>query len=97
MRKSWLEYTEGDEKTEMVDILLDNSGKALDWLVYEHGFKFDTPKRGFTEEDIYEVKYQYLPNDRGNNKDVIGQYYDRIYADYTALGGEYMLKRKPTN
>ncbi|MGB3933003.1 MAG: FAD-binding protein [bacterium] len=92
MRKSWLEYTEGDEKTEMVDILLDNSGKALDWLVYEHGFKFDTPKRGFTEEDIYEVKYQYLPNDRGNNKDVIGQYYDRIYADYTALGGEYMLE-----
>ena len=28
MRKAWLEYTEGDQKTEMVDILLDNSGKA---------------------------------------------------------------------
>ncbi|NLU11555.1 MAG: FAD-binding protein [Tepidanaerobacter acetatoxydans] len=92
MRQAWLEYTEGDAKMDIVDLLLDNSGHALDWLVYEHGFKFATPMRGFTEEDIYECKYQYLPNDIAYNKDHIGKYFDGIYEDYTALGGEYMLE-----
>jgi len=92
MRQAWLEYTEGDAKMDIVDLLLDNSGRALDWLIYEHDFKFATPMRGFTEEDIYECKYQYLPNDIAYNKDSIGKYFDGIYEDFIALGGEYMLE-----
>ena len=45
LRQAWLDYTEGDAKTEMLDLLLDNSGKVVDWLMYEHGFRFSTPKR----------------------------------------------------
>jgi len=43
MRKAWLEYTEGDAKEEILDKFLDNSGKVLDWLIYDHGFKFSVP------------------------------------------------------
>ncbi len=93
MRKAWLAYTEGDAKTEMVDLMLDNSGSALDWLFYEQGFVFSTdPKVGFTPSDVYRCKYQYMPNDTGANKTFIGEYYDKIYKHYTELGGKYMLE-----
>jgi len=93
LRQAWLEYTEGDAKAEMVDLLLDNSGKVVDWLMYDHGFKFSTPKRGFTEADIYEVKYQYLPNDTGTKEYAItNTYFEGLVADYVDLGGKYMLE-----
>jgi hypothetical protein len=92
MRQAWLEYTEGDAKMDIVDKFLDNSGAALDWLVYDHGFKFSTPRTGFTPSDIYECWYSYMPTDTGANKDVIGKYYDGLYEKYTALGGKYMLE-----
>ncbi len=93
MRKAWLDYTEGDAKTAMVDLLLDKSGEALDWLVYEHGYEFDyTPKTGFTAADVYPCKYQFMPNTIGANKAYIAKYFDGIYEDYTDLGGKYMLE-----
>jgi len=93
MRKAWLTYTEGDEKTPMVDMLLDRSGEALDWLVYEHGYEFDyVPKTGFTAADVYPCKYQFLPNNIGANKAFIAKYFDGIYEDFTEAGGKYMLE-----
>lgn len=93
LRQAWLTYTEGDAKTKMVDLLLDNSGKVVDWLMYDHGFKFSTPKRGFTAADIYEVKYQYLPNDTGTKEyAVTNSYFEGLIEDYVALGGKYMLE-----
>lgn len=93
LRDAWLKYTEGDAKTEMVDLLLDNSGKVVDWLMYDHGFKFSTPKRGFTEADVYEVKYQYLPNDTGTKEYAkTYSYFEGIMNDYTELGGKFMLE-----
>lgn len=93
LRDAWLKYTEGDAKTEMVDLLLDNSGKVVDWLMYDHGFKFSTPKRGFTEADVYEVKYQYLPNDTGTKEYAkTYSYFEGIMDDYTELGGKFMLE-----
>jgi uncharacterized protein with FMN-binding domain len=93
LRQAWLDYTEGDAKTEMLDLLLDNSGKVVDWLMYEHGFRFSTPKRGFTEADIYEVKYQYLPNDTGTKEYAItNSYFEGLVEDYVKLGGKYMLE-----
>ena len=42
-------YTEGDAKPEMVEMMMTESGNAIDWLHYEHGFEFDyVPKTGFT-------------------------------------------------
>lgn len=93
LRNAWLKYTDGDAKTEMVDLLLDNSGIVVDWLMYDHGYKFSTPKRGFTEADVYEVKYQYLPNDTGTKEYAkTYSYFEGIMEDYTELGGKYMLE-----
>jgi len=93
LRQAWLDYTEGDAKTEMVDILLDNSGKVVDWLIYDHDYVLSTPKKGFTAADIYEVKYQYMPNNTGTKEyAVTGTYFDGIIEDYSELGGKYMLE-----
>jgi uncharacterized protein with FMN-binding domain/succinate dehydrogenase/fumarate reductase flavoprotein subunit len=92
MYKAWVEYDEGDGKEEIIHRMIYESGQVLDWLVYEHGFQFAEPLRGFTPSDVYDTKYQWLPNDIMYNKDAIGSYFDGIYEDYTALGGKYMLE-----
>ena len=93
MRDAWLTYTEGDAKEEMVDMMMYESGEALDWLHYEHGFEFDyVPKTGFTEADVYACKYQYLPNSLGANKAYIARYFDGIVEDFLQAGGSYMLE-----
>jgi fumarate reductase flavoprotein subunit len=92
LRRAWLAYTEGDQKTALVDLLLDNSGQTVDWLMFDHGFEFSEPFKGFTDADVYRVKYQYIPNGTWVNRVEIAGYYDRIYADYTRLGGKYLLE-----
>ena len=95
MRDAWLTYTEGDAKEEMVDMMMYESGEALDWLHYEHGFEFDyVPKTGFTEADVYACKYQYLPNSLGANKAYIARYFDGIVEDFLQAGGSYMLENR---
>ncbi len=92
MYKAWVEYDEGDGKEEVIHRMIYESGQVLDWLVYEHGFQFSTPLRGFTPSDVYDTKYQWLPNDIMYNKDSIGKYFDSIYSHYTEKGGKYMLE-----
>lgn len=43
LRADWLSYTQGDAKEALVDLLLDNSGSTLDWMVYEHGLQLAPP------------------------------------------------------
>lgn len=101
MFNDWVAYTEGDAKTEMIELFFENSGPALDWLALDHGVKFDfKPQRGFTPTDVYDVKFQWWPNVNedapgmmfGANKDYIASYFDMLVADFTELGGEYMLE-----
>ena len=93
MRDAWLTYTEGDAKPEMVEMMMTESGNAIDWLHYEHGFEFDyEPKTGFTAADVYPCKYQYLPNTVGANKAYIEHFFDNLIKDYEAAGGTYMLE-----
>ena len=103
MYQAWLDYVEGDAKIELVDLYFEKGGEALDWLALDHGAGLDLedPQAGFTEVDTYRVKFQWLPNKSdahpgaptyGYNKDAIATYFDRLVADYTALGGEYMLE-----
>jgi fumarate reductase flavoprotein subunit len=94
-RADWLAYTEGDQKTELVDLMLNNSGDALDWLVYEHGFKFAIPHTGFTPRDVFQVVYQYAVTEHpelNTDKTLIGEYFDSIWDDYAELGGKLMLE-----
>jgi fumarate reductase flavoprotein subunit len=95
MRRAWLAYTEGDQKTELVDLMLNNSGDALDWLMYEHGVTFTIPHTGFTPADVYQSVFAYAVQDHpelNTDKTLIGAYYDSIYRDYTRLGGRYLLE-----
>lgn len=48
LRNAWLTYTtdyEGRQraKVDMVDLMLSESGKTIDWLKYEHGYTFAAP------------------------------------------------------
>lgn len=102
MYQAWLDYVDGDAKVEMIDLFFENCGPALDWLALDHGAQFDmNPQAGFTAVDVYKVKFQWLPNydernpmapTYGYNKAEIATYFDRLIADYTALGGQYMLE-----
>lgn len=102
MYQAWLDYVDGDAKVEMIDLFFENCGPALDWLALDHGAQFDMkPQAGFTDVDVYKVKFQWLPNfdERnpmaptfGYNKAEIATYFDRLITDYTALGGQYMLE-----
>ena len=91
MKEAWLTYTEGDAKEEMVDLMFDCSGETLDWLMYDHDFYFGKPQLGVEPTATYFCVYQY--NDSFmDNKPIIATYFDALYDDYTALGGEYLLE-----
>ncbi|HHW91081.1 MAG TPA: FAD-dependent oxidoreductase [Firmicutes bacterium] len=91
MKSAWLEYTEGDAKEEMLDLMLNHSGETLDWLVYEHGFTFGKPQLGVEPSATYFCVYQY--NDSFmDNKHIIITYFDTLYDHFTKLGGQYMLE-----
>lgn len=102
MYQAWLDYVDGDAKVELIDLFFENCGPALDWLALDHGAQFDMkPQAGFTEVDVYKVKFQWLPNfdertpyapTYGYNKAEIATYFDRLVDDFTALGGQYMLE-----
>ncbi|MGN0758373.1 MAG: FAD-dependent oxidoreductase [Candidatus Ventricola sp.] len=102
MYQAWLDYVDGDAKVELIDLFFENCGPALDWLALDHGAQFDMkPQAGFTEVDVYKVKFQWLPNfdertpyapTYGYNKAEIATYFDRLIDDFTALGGQYMLE-----
>ena len=102
MRQAWSDYVEGDAKEDIIDLFFENSGPALDWLALDHGAVFDyEPQAGFTDVDVYKVKFQWYPNKDertpgaptyGYNKAEIASYFDRLVSDFTALGGQYMLE-----
>lgn len=92
MYRDWVAYAEGDAKPEIIRRMIYESGQVLDWLVYDNGIAFSEPGRGFTPTDVYDTKYQWMPNNTGANKDVIGRNFDRLYSKFESLGGKYMLE-----
>jgi fumarate reductase flavoprotein subunit len=91
LKQAWLEYTEGDAKEEMIDLMLDHSGETLDWLQYQHGFFFGLPQLGVEPSATYYVVFQYNGTFM-DNKHLIIAYFDQLYYDYEKLGGRYMLE-----
>jgi fumarate reductase flavoprotein subunit len=90
---------------------MDESGKTIDWLQFDHGFLFTKGMRGFGA-NAWLCKQQYVyksnmvegidyaaenPNYTfGDRSSTVGQYYDSIISDFEALGGEYMLETTVT-
>lgn len=98
MRRVWNAYTEGDAKPELVDVMIDRSGETLDWLEFTHGYEFtEKAIEGFTGDDHYAGKFQYLPNDNGAvNKPAMYKYFTNMVDAYEQLGGNYLLETKGT-
>lgn len=99
MKTAWLEYTTGADgtqkaKEEVVDVMFNNSGDALDWLTYDHGFTFGEPRVGFTAADVYLCRYNYVADGLASNDRRIGAqaFYDNMIEEFKALGGELYLE-----
>lgn len=107
--EDWIaNYSKGTPcKPECVKLLMDESGKTVDWLQFDHGFVFSNGKKGFgTSTWLCKQQYIYLSNQDegkdyaaeypdytfGDRSSSVGQYYDHIIADFEALGGEYLLE-----
>ena len=91
LKRDWIAYTRGDAKEELIDLMLDESGKTLDWLQYEHGFFFGKPQFGVEPSAHYYLVFQYNGSFM-DNKHVIAGYFDQLWYDYERLGGRYLLE-----
>ena len=104
-KADWYAYADGDAKQEMIDLFIDESGETIDWLTYDHGFWFCQPRKeketefkvcmDFVFDGKKEADYEY-PRTFGNRVEAVGSYFDQLIADYTALGGQYLLETKAT-
>ena len=91
MRAAWYEYTEGDAKEEMIDLLLDHSGEALDWLD-ERGFDFSPVALGGLAGDPWLTRIEFYPFTVDVATAYITEYFDALYDYFQQNGGEYLLE-----
>ncbi len=101
--EKWLEYTTGSDgkqsaKEDMVRLFMEESGKGIDWLHYEHGWQFGDmemcPCQDFKARPAFNVVLT-ANRDKGTNEDrrpIIETYYKSMLAKVIAQGGEYMLE-----
>ncbi|MBE5807815.1 MAG: FAD-dependent oxidoreductase, partial [Clostridiales bacterium] len=99
MKEAWLQYTTGADgtqkaKEEVVDVMFEQSGDALDWLTYDHGFTFGEPRVGFTAADVYLCRYNYVADGLSSNDRRIGAqgFYDNLMQELADMGGELYLE-----
>jgi uncharacterized protein with FMN-binding domain/succinate dehydrogenase/fumarate reductase flavoprotein subunit len=97
-------YAHGACKTDLVKLMMDESGKTIDWLHFDHGFLFTNGMAGFAPNTwVDKFQYLYVTNkatgcgvpadavlvDRSTS---VGKYFDHIVKDFTDAGGRYMLE-----
>ncbi len=93
LKKAWMDYTEGDAKEWAIDIMMDESGNSVDWLI-EKGFVFGEPMQGLS--DPYKICVAY-GGQFGTPKSVVQTYFDKIMDTFVNYGGEYMLQVEATD
>lgn len=97
-KEDWLNYTEGDAKEELIDVMIGKSGETLDWLM-DLGFEFAQPVPGFGTP--YEVVCYYGEGFVGSDgqttsKSVVGGFFDKVMTAYEEIGGKYLLETEGT-
>ncbi len=97
-KEDWLNYTEGDAKEELIDVMIGKSGETLDWLM-DLGFEFAQPVPGFGTP--YEVVCYYGEGFVGSDgqttsKSVVGGFFDKMMTAYEEIGGKYLLETEGT-
>lgn len=100
--EDWIDYTGGDAKPEMVQLMMDESGNAMDWLRH-NGFDFNTPGGGLSggntsETKTFRVKYRFAPTQTNDRiaKETFQNCFDHLYNKFTAYGGDYLLETEGT-
>ena len=89
-KKQWIKDTNGDAKEECIDIMMNDSGSTLDWMIEDHGFSF-TPLSSFmmypyilySEYDIQNIITQQYVNalDEACKKNEKNQYLTEVKAE----------------
>lgn len=95
LKEAWLEYTTGedgiqDAKEELVDVMLNESGLALDWLVNNYNFTFGEPHGGMTAADHWVIVYDYIQKSMvpNNRRIAVQDLYDKMIEKVVEKGGE---------
>ncbi len=88
LKAAWIDYTEGDAKEWSIDYMMNDSGKASDWLM-ERGFDFGAPMQGLAQPYLAVVAYG---GGFGTSKAVVQTYFDTIMKHYEEIGGKIMLE-----
>lgn len=94
LKADWMRYVDGDAKEEMVDLLLDNSGDTLDWLVDDYGLELEESTGGLASADSNVVLFSYAPAKEGitvRRQHNIA-FYDNCWKKYQDMGGRFMLE-----
>ncbi len=93
LKKVWMEYTEGDAKEWAIDMMMESSGDAVDYLI-DNGFVFGAPVQGLSDPYLICCNY-------GDgfmvDKSIVQAYFDKFMGNYTAKGGKYMLQTEATS
>ena len=92
LKNAWMEYTEGDSKEWAIDVMMEQSGPAIDWLI-ENGFEFGEPAQGLSEPYKVCVNYGGV---FGDSKGLTAEYFKKAMAKYEEYGGKYMLETEAT-
>lgn len=71
------------------DHVINESGSIVDWLV-SHGFYFGQPRVGFSGD--WHTQFYYCDGKGEANLLKVHNCFDQMIADYTALGGQYMVE-----
>ena len=89
-KKQWIKDTNGDAKEQCIDIMMNDSGSTLDWMIEDHGFSF-TPLSSFmiypyilySEYDIQNTITQIYVNalDEACKKNEKNQYLTEVKAE----------------
>lgn len=93
MREAWLEYTTGSNgeqkaKVEMIDLLFNESGNTVDWLMDYCGFYFNDPVGGFTATDNYITKFQLKNKYSRETRTESSGYYKAMVEKAESLGAD---------
>lgn len=94
MLNDWISFTHGDAKKDMIQLLLNESGNTLDWMVYNYGLQMTPPKGGLVAGDDLTVCFSYSPSNKGIHNRRVNNltFFKNCMDTYEKLGGKYMLE-----
>lgn len=92
-RQVWLDYVDGKAKEEQVNLIIDKSGEALDWID-DRGFDFmEVPGKGLDPSAIWHVAIDWkIDPTNWNWYQFVESYFDRLEQYFVNCGGQYMLE-----